>query len=206
MNKKKMSFAKLMLIFVISFIAFIILSVVVMKAISGQKSNKKVVTQVHQPQFQPPQQQQDILVEQLRLEQANAREISTQQVQTIQEQNQVIVQQLNTIASSLNSLNQRVIELENSRQKIGIQIIKPEYKPRVSTVKQLEKGTTPLSSNTGYQVKATVGKRAWISTGVQEDSVTLDETLPRVHKPFVVRGINNESGIVIISTTRDEKN
>jgi hypothetical protein len=206
-SMKNMSFGKLMAIFGGSLVVVIILAVVIIKATSGPKPGSTVVTQRHQTQFQP--QQPDILAEQLRREQeasAAAREMSAQQAQAmqqaLQQQNQAVMQRLDGIAIGLNALDQRVAAIENSRRPTGVQVIKPERKPRTSPVKQLEKGATPLPANSGYKVQATVGKRAWIAAGEHEDSVSVGETLPPVKKPLVVRAVDNESGIVITSATR----
>ena len=206
-SMKNMSFGKLMAIFGGSLVVVIILAVVIIKATSGPKLGSTVVTQRHQTQFQP--QQPDILAEQLRREQeasAAAREMSAQQAQAmqqaLQQQNQAVMQRLDGIAIGLNALDQRVAAIENSRRPTGVQVIKPERKPRTSPVKQLEKGATPLPANSGYKVQATVGKRAWIAAGEHEDSVSVGETLPPVKKPLVVRAVDNESGIVITSATR----
>jgi len=206
-SMKNMSFGKLMAIFGGSLVVVIILAVVIIKATSGPKPGSTVVTQRHQTQFQP--QQPDILAEQLRREQvasAAAREMSAQQSQAmqqaLQQQNQAVMQRLDGIAIGLNALDQRVAAIENSRRPTGVQVIKPERKPRTSPVKQLEKGATPLPANSGYKVQATVGKRAWIAAGEPEDSVSVGETLPPVKKPLVVRAVDNESGIVITSATR----
>lgn len=204
---KNMSFGKLMAIFGGSLVVVIILAVVIIKATSGPKPGSTVVTQRHQTQFQS--QQPDILAEQLRREQeasAAAREMSAQQAQAmqqaLQQQNQAVMQRLDGIAIGLNALDQRVAAIENSRRPTGVEVIKPERKPRTSPVKQLEKGATPLPANSGYKVQATVGKRAWIAAGEHEDSVSVGETLPPVKKPLVVRAVDNESGIVITSATR----
>lgn len=204
---KNMSFGKLMAIFGGSLVVVIILAVVIIKATSGPKPGSTVVTQRHQTQFQP--QQPDILAEQLRREQeasAAAREMSAQQAQAmqqaLQQQNQAVMQRLDGIAIGLNALDQRVAAIENGRRPTGVEVIKPERKPRTSPVKQLEKGATPLPANSGYKVQATVGKRAWIAAGEHEDSVSVGETLPPVKKPLVVRAVDNESGIVITSATR----
>lgn len=206
-SMKNMSFGKLMAIFGGSLVVIIILAVVIIKATSGPKLGSTVVTQRHQTQFQP--QQPDILAEQLRREQeasAAAREMSAQQAQAmqqaLQQQNQAVMQRLDGIAIGLNALDQRVAAIENSRRPTGVQVIKPERKPRTSPVKQLEKGATPLPANSGYKVQATVGKRAWIAAGEHEDSVSVGETLPPVKKPLVVRAVDNESGTVITSATR----
>lgn len=206
-SMKNMSFGKLMAIFGGSLVVVIILAVVIIKATSGPKPGSTVVTQRHQTQFQP--QQPDILAEQLRREQeasAAAREMSAQQAQAmqqaLQQQNQAVMQRLDGIAIGLNALDQRVAAIENSRRPTGVEVIKPERKPRTSPVKQLEKGATPLPANSGYKVQATVGKRAWIAAGEHEDSVSVGETLPPVKKPLVVRAVDNESGIVITSATR----
>ncbi|AYK20464.1 hypothetical protein C0073_022205 (plasmid) [Aeromonas veronii] len=142
---KNMSFGKLMAIFGGSLVVVIILAVVIIKATSGPKPGSTVVTQRHQTQFQP--QQPDILAEQLRREQeasAAAREMSAQQSQAmqqaLQQQNQAVMQRLDGIAIGLNALDQRVAAIENSRRPTGVQVIKPERKPRTSPVKQLEKG------------------------------------------------------------------
>lgn len=204
---KNMSLGKLMAIFGGSLVVIIILAVVIIKATSGPKPGSTVVTQRYQTQFQP--QQPDILAEQLRREQeasAAAREMAAQQAQAmqqaLQQQNQAVMQRLDGIATGLNALDQRVTAIENSRRPTGVQVIKPERKPRTSPVKQLEKGATPLPANSGYKVQATVGKRAWIAAGEHEDSVSVGETLPPVKKPLVVRAVDNESGIVITSATR----
>lgn len=204
---KNMSFGKLMAIFGGSLVVVIILAVVIIKATSGPKPGSTVVTQRHQTQFQT--QQPDILAEQLRREQeasAAAREMSAQQAQAmqqaLQQQNQAVMYRLDGIAIGLNALDQRITAIENSRRPTGVQVIKPERKPRTSPVKQLEKGATPLPANSGYKVQATVGKRAWIAAGEHEDSVSVGETLPPVKKPLVVRAVDNESGIVITSATR----
>lgn len=204
---KNMSFGKLMAIFGGSLVVVIILAVVIIKATSGPKPGSTVVTQRHQTQFQP--QQPDILAEQLRREQeasAAAREMSAQQAQAVQQalqqQNQAVMQRLDGIAIGMNALDQRVAAIENGRRPTGVEVIKPERKPRTSPVKQLEKGATPLPANSGYKVQATVGKRAWIAAGEHEDSVSVGETLPPVKKPLVVRAVDNESGIVITSATR----
>ncbi len=204
---KNMSFGKLMAIFGGSLVVVIILAVVIIKATSGPKPGSTVVTQRHQTEFQP--QQPVILADQLRREQeasAAAREMSAQQAQAmqqaLQQQNQAVMQRLDGIAIGLNALDQRVAAIENSRRPTGVQVIKPERKPRTSPVKQLEKGATPLPANSGYKVLATVGKRAWIAAGEHEDSVSGGETLPPVKKPLVVRAVDNESGIVITSATR----
>ena len=204
---KNMSFGKLMAIFGGSLVVVIILAVVIIKATSGPKPGSTVVTQRHQTQFQS--QQPDILAEQLRREQeasAAAREMSAQQAQAmqqaLQQQNQAVMQRLDGIAIGLNALDQRVAAIENSRRPTGVEVIKPEPKPRTPPVKQLEKGATPLPANSGYKVQATVGKRAWIAAGEHEDSVSVGETLPPVKKPLVVRAVDNESGIVITSATR----
>lgn len=206
-SMKNMSFGKLMAIFGGSLVVVIILAVVIIKATSGPKPGSTVVTQRHQTQFQS--QQPDILAEQLRREQeasAAAREMSAQQAQAmqqaLQQQNQAVMQRLDGIAIGLNALDQRVAAIENSRRPTGVEVIKPERKPRTSPVKQLEKGATPLPANSGYKVQATVGKRAWIAAGEHEDSVSVGETLPPVKKPLVVRAVDNESGIVITSATR----
>lgn len=204
---KNMSFGKLMAIFGGSLVVVIILAVVIIKATSGPKPGSKVVAQRHQTEFQP--QQPVILADQLRREQeasAAAREMSAQQAQAmqqaLQQQNQAVMQRLDGIAIGLNALDQRVAAIENSRRPTGVQVIKPERKPRTSPVKQLDKGATPLPANSGYKVQATVGKRAWIAAGEHEDSVSVGETLPPVKKPLVVRAVDNESGIVITSATR----
>lgn len=204
---KNMSFGKLMAVFGGSLVVVIILAVVIIKATSGPKPGSTVVTQRHQTQFQP--QQPDILAEQLRREQeasAAAREMSAQQAQAVQQalqqQNQAVMQRLDGIAIGMNALDQRVAAIENGRRPTGVEVIKPERKPRTSPVKQLEKGATPLPANSGYKVQATVGKRAWIAAGEHEDSVSVGETLPPVKKPLVVRAVDNESGIVITSATR----
>ena len=204
---KNMSFGKLMAIFGGSLVVVIILAVVIIKATSGPKPGSKVVTKRNQTEFQP--QQPVILADQLRREQeasAAAREMSAQQAQAmqqaLQQQNQAVMQRLDGIAIGLNALDQRVAAIENSRRPTGVQVIKPERKPRTSPVKQLEKGATPLPANSGYKVQATVGKRAWIAAGEHEDSVSVGETLPPVKKPLVVRAVDNESGIVITSATR----
>jgi hypothetical protein len=206
-SMKNMSFGKLMAIFGGSLVVVIIIAVIIVNATSGPKPGSKVVTQRHQTQFQP--QQPDILAEQLRREQeasAAAREMFTQQTQAmqqaLQQQNQAVMQRLDGITIGLNALDQRVTAIENSRRPTGVQIIKPERKPRTSPVKQLEKGATPLPANSGYEVQAIVGKRAWIVADEHEDSVSVGDTLPPVKKPLVVRAVDNESGIIIMSTTR----
>jgi len=203
---KNMSFGKLMAIFGGSLVVVMILAVVIIKATSGPKIGRTIVTQRHQPQFQP--EQPDILAEQLRREQeisAAAREISAQQAQAmqqaLQQQNQVVMQQLDSIASGLSSLNQRVTSLENSRRATEVQIIKPDRKSRTSATNQSEREGTPIPSDSGYKVQATVGKRAWITAGEHDDSVSVGEILPPVKTPMIVHAVDNESGIIITSTS-----
>jgi len=200
---QNISFGKLMAIFGGSLVVVIILAVVIINATSGPNPGSKVVTQRYQTQIQP--QQPDILAEQLRREQeasAAAREMFAQQAKTMEAMQQALQQRLDGISSELNALDQRVAAIENSRRPTGVQVIKPERKPRTYPVKQLEKGSEPLPANSGYKVQATVGKRAWIAAGEHEDSVSVGETLPPVKKPLVVRAVDNESGIIITSATR----
>ncbi len=204
---KDMSFGKLMAIFGGSLVVVIILAVVVIKANSGPKPGTKVVTQRYQTQDQP--QGPDILAEQLRREQEaaeTAREMSAKQAraieQAIQQQNQAVMQRLDGISTGMLALEQRVSAIENIRRPTSVQIIKPENAPRAQPVKKLERGAAQLPANSGYKVQATVGKRAWIAAGEHEDSVTVGETLPPVQKPWVVRAVDNESGIVVTSAKR----
>jgi len=189
---KNMSFGKLMAIFGGAFVVVIILAVVIIKASSGGKPHNTVVTRHQPPQFQPLQ--PDPLAEQLRLEQeaeAANRELSVQQAQahiqalqqSLQQQNQALMQQLEAIVSGVNTLEQRVAALENSRQSTGVHVIKPKREPRTSTAKALNEDAAPLAadSESGH-------------------SISVGETLPAVEKPLVVRAVDNEAGIVITST------
>jgi len=200
---KNMSLGKLMAIFAGSLVVIVIITVIIAKATSAPSPSKVVTQRYQMQQFQP--QQPDILAEQFRRAQekfAAEREMYLQQAQAMQQALQQQMQRIDSIANSLKTMDQRIAAIEKKLHPTGVQVIKPERKPRKSLVKKKSDEGCAMLSNSGYNVLATVGKRAWIAAGEHEDSVSVGDPLPPVKKPLVVRAVDNESGVVITSSAR----
>lgn len=201
---KNMSFGKLMAIFGGIFVVVIIAAVVIIKMTNSTKQGASVVTQRHQ---QPQQEQKpDVLGERLKAQQdlQNSQAASAAQTQimqqTIQQGNTAITQRLDSLASDITAIDQRLLALEGKRATSEI-VVKSPRKQKISAIKQLAKGATPIPTSSGYKVQSTVGARAWVDAGEHSDSVSVGETLPPVAKVLRVRAVDSDSGIVI--TTHD---
>jgi len=206
---KNWSFGKLIGVFAGSFLAIIIIAVVIMKASSSPV--KRVPTP--STQFQQPEQktQVDVLALQLETSQKDAKKALDAQVQSQQQvmivrdemrrNNQLMINQFAQMNAQLGEMKQRIDAMDASRN--TVQIIKPPRKaPAPSANEAMVQNSKAVPESSGYKVQATVGNRAWIKSGDREDSVKPGDKLPPVQRDLRIKAIDNESGIVITGPAR----
>jgi len=201
---KNWSFGKLMGVFAGSFVGLIIIVIIVMKITSGPVKGRTVTTRTPaQQQAQPPV---DVLALELAKSQQTAKDAlaaqqnSSNQLaivrQEMQNNNAIFMGQFQKMNATMSDLKNRIDFMEASRGRV--EIIKPPRKtlhtPANDSVPKIAKR---LPESSGYKVQATVGNRAWIKSGVSEDSVIPGDKLPPVQKELRVRAVDNNSGIVI---------
>lgn len=206
---KNWSFGKLIGVFAGSFLAIIIIAVIIMKATSSPV--KRVPTP--STQFQQPQQktQIDVLALQLESSQNDAKKALDAQVQSQQQvmivrdemrrNNQLMINQFAQMNAQLSEMKQRMDAMDANRN--TVQIIKPPRKaPAPSANQTMVQNSKAVPESSGYKVQATVGNRAWIKSGDREDSVKPGDKLPPVQRDLRIKAIDNESGIVITGPAR----
>lgn len=206
---KNWSFGKLIGVFAGSFLAIIIIAVIIMKATSSPV--KRVPTP--STQFRQPQQktQIDVLALQLESSQNDAKKALDAQVQSQQQvmivrdemrrNNQLMINQFAQMNAQLSEMKQRMDAMDANRN--TVQIIKPPRKaPAPSANQTMVQNSKAVPESSGYKVQATVGNRAWIKSGDREDSVKPGDKLPPVQRDLRIKAIDNESGIVITGPAR----
>lgn len=105
-------------------------------------------------------------------------------------------QRLDNLGVETQALAARVEDLEMTKTKTVA--TKPKRPSADSAAKRLVRNALPLSSSSGYDVRATVGNRAWIQAGDKEVSVSVGDTLPPTPALRVI-AVENNSGVVITS-------
>lgn len=203
---KNWSFGKLLGVFAGSFVALIILAVVVMKMSASPATKAKRMAQAQAQAVQQPR--MDVLSIELAKskEQAQAallaQQNSDKQLKIVRQESerntQLLLSQIKQLDSTLAGLNQRMDYFEASRQRV--EIVKPPRKAPVQNAAQgLAHNARSIPQSTGYKVQAVVGHRAWVKSGDREDSVKAGETLPPVQRELKVLAVDRDSGIVVTS-------
>ncbi|MBP2260256.1 hypothetical protein [Pseudomonas sp. BP8] len=201
---KNWSFGKLLGVFAGSFVALIIIAVVVIKTTSSPATKAKRVAQAQAQAAQGPR--MDVLSIELAKskEQAQAalqaQQNSEKQLKIVRQESerntQLLLRQINQLDSTIAGLNQRMDTFEASRQRV--EIVKPPRKAPVQNQAQgLAKNAHPIPQSTGYKVQAVVGHRAWVQSGDREDSVKAGDPLPPVRRELKVLAVDRDSGIVV---------
>ncbi|WDM58777.1 hypothetical protein K4A76_20425 [Pseudomonas sp. NEEL19] len=203
---KNWSFGKLIGVFAGSFLALIVLAVVVIKATSSPAAKAKRVTQSQAQMAQPAR--MDVLSIELAKsrEQAQAalqaQENSEKQLKIVREESQrntqLLLSQIKALDTTLSSLQQRMGAYENSRQHVEV-IKPPRREPAPAAAQSYAKRAHPIPQSTGYKVQAVVGHRAWVKHGEGEDSVKAGDPLPPAQRELKVLAVDRDSGIVVTS-------
>lgn len=208
---KNWSFGKLMGVFAGSFVAIIVLAVVVMKMSASPVGKKVAVPNASFQQQQQQKSQVDVMSLQLDASKKQAQAALEAQKnsqtqlnivrQEMQRNNQIMMSQFSQMNSKMDDMKQRMDFMEASRGRV--EIIKPPRKdPQPSATTAMAKTGKHVPESSGYKVQATVGNRAWIKSGDREDSVAPGDKLPPVQKELRVKAIDNDSGIVITGPAR----
>lgn len=203
---KNWSFGKLIGVFAGSFLALIVLAVVVIKATSSPSAKARRTMQAQAQSVQQPR--MDVLSIELAKsrEQAQAallaQENSEKQLKIVREESQrntqLLLSQIKALDNNLSGLQQRMKFYEDSRQRV--EVIKPPRRESAPAVAQgYAKRAHPIPQSTGYKVQAVVGHRAWVKNGDSEDSVKAGDPLPPVQRELKVLAVDRDSGIVVTS-------
>lgn len=200
-SKKKMPFATLMGIFAGTLVAIIIVAVVVIKAMAPTSQNRVVSKKVNTPApvYQPVQESKTNAIELQEMQKLYQQQSHILRQSVQQQQN--MTQRLESISSGIATLEQRVATIESSKTATKrVEIVKPERIPRASKSEEYVRNSIILPVSSGYKVQATVGKRAWITAGEVEESVTVGEVVPPIKSSLYVHTIDAQKGLVITST------
>lgn len=207
---KNWSFGKLIGVFAGSFVALIVIAVVVLKATSSPTAKTKRVAQVQAQQAQPAR--MDVLSIELAKskEQAQAalqaQQNSEKQLAIIRQESQrntqLLLERIQQMDTKFAQLDLRMDHFEQSRQRV--EIIKPPRKPVAPAVQPVRtqahvSRANAMPSSSGYKVQAVVGHRAWVQNGDGEDSVKAGDKLPPAQRELKVLKIDSNSGIVVTS-------
>ncbi|MBB3269650.1 hypothetical protein I5Q41_17600 [Pseudomonas monteilii] len=201
---KNWSFGKLIGVFAGSFVALIVVAVVVMKATSSPAAKARRMAQNPTQSVQQPR--MDVLSIELAKsrEQAQAalqaQENSEKQLKIVREESQrntqLLLSQIKALDNNLTGLNQRMDYFEQSRQRV--EIVKPPRREPAPVVSQARaRSVHPIPQSSGYKVQAVVGHRAWVKNGDSEDSIKAGDTLPPVQRELKVLSVDRDSGIVV---------
>ncbi|MBK4987458.1 MULTISPECIES: hypothetical protein [Pseudomonas] len=207
---KNWSFGKLIGVFAGSFVALILIAVIVLKSTSSPTAKAQRMAQVQTQQMQPAR--MDVLSIELAKskEQAQAALVAQQNSekqlnivrQEAQRNTQLLLERIRQLDSSLEALGKRMNDFEASRQRV--EIVKPPRKASASTstaaqVQRSSGAVHALPQSSGYKVQAVVGHRAWVQNGDAEDSVKAGDKLPPAQRELKVLAIDSNSGIVVTS-------
>ncbi|AJA14226.1 type IV secretion protein DotF [Pseudomonas putida S12] len=203
---KNWSFGKLIGVFAGSFLALIVLAVVVIKATSSPAAKARRIPQSQAQLAQQPR--MDVLSIELAKsrEQAQAalqaQENSEKQLKIVREESQrntqLLLSQIKALDNNLSGLQQRMQFYEDSRQRV--EVIKPPRREPAPVVSQgYTRRAHPIPQSSGYKVQAVVGHRAWVKNGDSEDSVKAGDPLPPVQRELKVLAVDRDSGIVVTS-------
>jgi len=203
---KNWSFGKLIGVFAGSFVALIVVAVVVIKATSSPAGKARRVAQAQAQSMQAPR--MDVLSIELAKsrEQAQAalqaQENSEKQLKIVRQESQrntqLLLEQIKSLDDNLSGLKQRMDYYEQSRQRV--EIVKPPRKqPAPAESQRYARSAHPIPQSTGYKVQAVVGHRAWVKNGDSEDSVKAGDPLPPVQRELKVLAVDRDSGIVVTS-------
>jgi len=193
----KISFDRLIKIFVGSFIAIIIFTVFFIKYTSKTKIDMVDNHQILN--FQ--ENTNDIFAEKIENIESDYRSVvkNIQDMnQLIQKENQNIVEQMKEMNVRINTLGQNIITIESNYRTTRVQIIKPEYRlRRLSSTRQNEEDEAMILSTS--KVLAVVGKRAWMNFDENEDSIMIGKELPKTNPLIKANPIHDESVIIVTS-------
>jgi len=203
---KNWSFGKLIGVFAGSFLALIVVAVVVIKASSSPAAKTKRTAQIQAQSAQQPR--MDVLSIELAKsrEQAQAalqaQENSEKQLKIVREESQrntqLLLSQIKNLDNSMSQLTQRMNSYEQNRQRV--EIVKPPRRaPAPAASQGYARSAHPIPQSSGYKVQAVVGHRAWVKNGESEDSVKAGDKLPPVQRELKVLSVDRDSGIVVTS-------
>ncbi len=203
---KNWSFGKLIGVFAGSFVALIVVAVVVIKASSSPVAKAKRTAQIQAQSAQQPR--MDVLSIELAKsrEQAQAalqaQENSEKQLKIVREESQrntqLLLSQIKNLDNSMSQLAQRMNSYEQNRQRVEL-VTPPRRAPAPAASQGYARSAHPIPQSSGYKVQAVVGHRAWVKNGESEDSVKAGDTLPPVQRELKVLSVDRDSGIVVTS-------
>ncbi|NIF27708.1 type IV secretion protein DotF [Pantoea sp. Tr-811] len=206
---KNWSFGKLIGVFAGSFVALILIAVVVIKAGSSPSASARRVAQTQAQTVQQPR--MDVLSLELAKSREQtqaalqAQENSEKQLKIVrqesQQNTQLLLNQIKAMDTTLAGLEKRMQHYEQSRQ--HVEIVKPPRKSHlVAPAQGVASRAHSIPQSSGYKVQAVVGHRAWVKNGDSEDSIKAGDKLPPVQRELKVVAIDRDSGIVVTSPAR----
>jgi hypothetical protein len=202
---KNLSFGKLMGIFGGVLLLLIVVTVIIVKASSTAPAPVQRRPAVIDPAVQERKAQEEAAAAEAT---SKAAELQSTMGNVLAMQNQLAGQnaatnqRLDGMNTELQALSARLEALEASKAQAAA--AKPKRPSRDTPLKQLARSGRPLGSSSGYEVRATVGDRAWIQAGDREVSVTAGDALPPT-PTLRVRAVESNSGVVITSVEPSKK-
>lgn len=198
----KMSFGKLVAIFITAFVVLIGGTIFIIKMVNKSKqATAVVITKKPQPVLVEPS--AETAAKALATQQAQEALITSIK-QEISNGNAVVTQRLDQVSVNVAAIDQRLSAIEakgKGKEKSTEMVVKPTRKKVATTVQAPSPSAKLLGKGSGYEVDAVVSNRVWVTTGTTSDSVTIGETLPIPTKAPKLLGVEPSSGQIVLSTS-----
>ncbi|MCW6559993.1 type IV secretion system protein IcmG/DotF [Yersinia ruckeri] len=218
-NLKKMSFKKLIILFMGGLVGFILLGILVSLSIGSNSSPTRRIVSLNSPSNQPTNQENQQIRSTSNVDRNNRDILAIQlnnrndELSSMTKEKEALeikyVQLVNTIndnfkkfSADSDSLNKRISILESKldatiKDSQRVNIVRLDNLIQQQTIQEnkLEKYGIPYKSPQGIKVNATVGNRAWIQTKNGEISVTEGDY---INNKFVVKSVDSKKHTVLI--------
>ncbi|HGF3969410.1 TPA: type IV secretion system protein IcmG/DotF [Yersinia enterocolitica] len=218
-NLKKMSFKKLIILFMGGLVGFILLGILVSLSIGSNSSPTRRIVSLNAPSNQTTNQENQQIRSTSNVDRNNRDILAIQlnnrneELSSMTKEKEALeikyVQLVNTIndnfkkfSADSDSLNKRISILESKldatiKDSQRVNIIRLDNLIQQQTIQEnkLEKYGIPYKSPQGIKVNATVGNRAWIQTKNGEISVTEGDY---INNKFVVKSVDSKKHTVLI--------
>ncbi|HII2980459.1 TPA: type IV secretion system protein IcmG/DotF [Yersinia enterocolitica] len=218
-NLKKMSFKKLIILFMGGLVSFILLGILVSLSIGSNSSPTRRIVSLNTPSNQTTNQEDPQIRSTSNVDRNNRDILAIQlnnrneELSSVTKEKEALeikyVQLVNTIndnfkkfSTDSDSLNKRISILESKldatiKDSQRVNIVRLDNLIQQQTIQEnkLEKYGIPYKSPQGIKVNATVGNRAWIQTKNGEISVTEGDY---INNKFVVKSVDSKKHTVLI--------
>ncbi|HEN3280841.1 TPA: type IV secretion system protein IcmG/DotF [Yersinia enterocolitica] len=218
-NLKKMSFKKLIILFMGGLVGFILLGILVSLSIGSNSSPTRRIVSLNTPSNQTTNQEDPQIRSTSNVDRNNRDILAIQlnnrneELSSVTKEKEALeikyVQLVNTIndnfkkfSTDSDSLNKRISILESKldatiKDSQRVNIVRLDNLIQQQTIQEnkLEKYGIPYKSPQGIKVNATVGNRAWIQTKNGEISVTEGDY---INNKFVVKSVDSKKHTVLI--------